>query len=423
LTTIALTAPLPNGKTPGQIAAQALVNHRSQAFGNFGNSPFLQRPQKFTLVKTFVPVAGLESDLLAGLPVPDSSLAPVRFAHAPVPPALQLEFNPRPAFVNYRRWVKEQDIEHVAIQFKDDVPLVAGETNGVGLQIHNTGTTPVEGELKLDAPGWIVEPAQRRIRVEARSSTSLNLRVTPPEGQRADADLAATFSANAQSFQSGVKLHPLPHARVARLAAAPALDGTDRGWSDVTTLAIAPTYLVQGKVADDADSSATFHLAHDGRTLFVDVQVKDDAVVTNIAPNDIRGHWRSDSVEICLDPVVGAEDTLRSFKLGIFPFDTAGVVRAARDADAHQGPVEETAPKTRLLSRRTADGYRIQAAIPFAEIGLAGGQKRLGFNLIVYDGDKPNAALGENINKSRLAWAPRSGVQGRPEDWGRIDLE
>lgn len=42
---------------------------------------------------------------------------------------------------------------------------------------------------------------------------------------------------------------------------------------------------------------------------------------------------------------------------------------------------------------------------------------------MVYDGDKRDAAPGENINQSRLAWAPRSGVQGRPEDWGRIDLE
>jgi len=43
--------------------------------------------------------------------------------------------------------------------------------------------------------------------------------------------------------------------------------------------------------------------------------------------------------------------------------------------------------------------------------------------LIVYDGDKADAARGENINKSRLAWSPRPGVQGRPEDWGRIELE
>jgi hypothetical protein len=49
--------------------------------------------------------------------------------------------------------------------------------------------------------------------------------------------------------------------------------------------------------------------------------------------------------------------------------------------------------------------------------------KRLGFNLIIYDGDKADALPGENINKSRLAWSPRPGVMGRPEDWGRIDLK
>jgi hypothetical protein len=31
--------------------------------------------------------------------------------------------------------------------------------------------------------------------------------------------------------------------------------------------------------------------------------------------------------------------------------------------------------------------------------------------------------LGENINKSRIAWSPRAGVQGRPEDWGRLELQ
>ena len=217
---------------------------------------------------------------------------------------------------------------------------------------------------------------------------------------------------------------PLPRARVVRVKTAPALDGSSRGWENVPELLIHPADLFQGKVANEADSSAAFRLAHDGRTLFLDVQVKDDVVVTNIAPDDIKGHWRSDSIEVCLDPAGGAEDTMGCYKLGIFPFDMSGVVRAARDADANQGPVEETAPKTRLGSRRTEDGYRIQVAIPFQEFGLDYRKKsRLGFNLIVYDGDKRDAALGENINKSRIAWAPRAGVMGRPEDWGRLDLD
>ena len=129
-------------------------------------------------------------------------------------------------------------------------------------------------------------------------------------------------------------------------------------------------------------------------------------------------------MEVCLDPVGGAEDSFSTFKLGIFPFDSEGDVRAARDADANQGPVEETAPGTELISMRTDHGYLIRAKIPFNEIGngITSGS-RLGFNIIIYDGDKEDADPGENINESRLAWAPRSGVQGRPEDWGRLDLE
>ena len=154
------------------------------------------------------------------------------------------------------------------------------------------------------------------------------------------------------------------------------------------------------------------------------VDVIDDVVVSNIAADDIKGHWRSDSVEICVDPRAGAADTTGCFKVGIFPFDAGGRVRAARDADARQGPVEETAPGLRIASRRLENGYRVQAAIPFALLpDLPNPPRRLGFNVLVYDGDKGDAAPGENINECRIAWAPRSGVQGRPEDWGRLDLE
>ena len=421
ITTIAVTEPLPDGRTPGQVAAQALANHRSQAFGNFGNSPWMQRPQRFTLVKTFVPFANAGSNLFDGLPA-TQPLAPQLIGSAPSPGlGAEPEFVPRPAVANYRAWVRQHSIQHVAASFRADLPLVAGEANEVQLDL--PATAPDDGELTVTAPtGWTVEPSHRRIRGSA-SGTHVSLRVTPPVGTMTDADILASFVVRGQSFTNSARCHPLPRTVAARVKSPPALDGTDRGWEKVPALAITPTNLVQGKVADEADSSALFRLSHDGRTLFVDVRVKDDTIVTNIAPDDIKGHWRSDSVEICLDPVRGAEHTMGCYKLGIFPFDTTGVVRAARDADANQGPIEETAPKTRVNSTRNADGYRIQAAIPLEEIGLKRGQRRLGFNVIIYDGDKRDAARGENINKSRLAWATRSGVQGRPEDWGRIDLE
>lgn len=424
IATIPVNEPLADGRVPGQIAAMALANHRSQAFGNFGGSPWLQRPQRFTLVKNFASINGVESNLLAGLPLSSPAVAPAGFSKQPSPPEIALEFVPRPAFANYRRWVREHRLEHVAAQIQGDIPLVAGEASLVRVEIVNSRSSAAKGQLEISAPaGWMVQPASKMVSVAAHSKATIELKVTPPSGQSGDGELAATFRSGEWTAGAKAKFHPLPRASVPRIQSTPALDGSERGWEQSITLAITPTNLVQGKVAAATDSSAVVQLTHDGRTLFINVQVKDDVVVTNIEPKDIKGHWRSDSVEICFDPAAGAEHTMGCYKLGIFPFDTTGVVRAARDADANQGPVEETAPRTRLISRRTLDGYRIQAAIPFDEIGLKRGQRRLGFNVIVYDGDKRDAAPGENINKSRIAWSPRSGVQGRPEDWGRIDLE
>ena len=423
---ITLTNTLPEGKTPGQVAGEALASHRSQGFGNFGGGSGTPRPQRFTLVKSVVAVRGPESDLLQGLPIAEADAQRVPLGQTPTEVLpVGLRFVPRPAIAHYQQWVKEQRIEHVAAQLTADVPVVSGEANVVQIELSNHGTATATGEIHLGAPeGWRWEKVAQKYSVAPGTAGVFPVRLTSPAENKADGELTATIHLGDAVLKARASAHPVPRSQVVLLKAAPSLDGSGRGWENIPATVISPTNIVQGKVTNAADSSALFRLAHDGTTLFVDVEVRDDRVVTNIAPNDIRGHWRSDSVEICLDPVAGAEDTMGCFKLGIFPFDTTGVVRAARDADASQGPVEETAPGTRLSSRRTADGYRIQAAIPLKEIGISLKKtRRLGFNLIIYDGDKPNAALGENINKSRLAWAPRSGVNGRPEDWGRVDLE
>ena len=218
----------------------------------------------------------------------------------------------------------------------------------------------------------------------------------------------------------GVTLVQVPVASGLNLAA-----GDFGNWAALPAHAIAPALTWQGTVANAADCSGEFRVAHDRTNVFVEVRVRDDRVVSNIEPNDIKGHWRSDSVELCFDPRTGAEHTLGCYKVGIFPFDTAGTVRAARDADANPGEIAESAPGTRLVSWKTEDGYAIRAMIPFAEIGLrpTKDEREFGFNVLIYDGDKPDAAKGENINRSRLAWSPRPGVQGRPEDWGRARLE
>ena len=415
----------PDGRFPGEIAAAAMINHRSQGFGNFGNSSWLKRPQTFTLVKSFVTVSPPENDLLSGLPIADDRLALVSFAPSQRTDPIEFTFVPRPAFQEYQHWVKINGIEQVVKRYAVDLPLLAGKPNIVHLEVKNGSNQELKGDIHLDGPsGWQISPVICPMRIAPGTAKSVPVTITPPTDSRVDVDFHATLHSTTGNFETTAHGHLLPFGRISRVAKVPALNGTEEGWEGVGQFRIASTNLAEGKTSSDADSSAVFRLAHDKTKLYVDVLVKDDHIVSNIAPNDIRGHWRSDSVEICIDPAAGAAHTLGCYKIGIFPFDTTGVVRAARDADANQGPIEQTAPGTRLLSARTSDGYRIQAAIPFEEIGCKYAKGRmLGFNIIIYDGDKAGAALGENINKSRIAWSPRPGVQGRPEDWGRVVLE
>jgi hypothetical protein len=317
-----------------------------------------------------------------------------------------------------------------------DIPVVFGEPRYLR---YGRRWRPLNGQgtwsytaVRLEAPkGWKIENAPS---TNSDNDSIRTVLLTPPL-ERADFALkvgptnsdriVVSGLIDGDSFNATARVHLLPRLTVPRLPAALHLIvAANDLWARLPSHLISHTNLWQGRTRNDADSSGTLRIGHDGESLYVEVLVRDDEVVSNIAPNDIKGHWRSDSVEICLDPMAGSEDTLGCYKIGIFPFDTTGAVRAARDADANQGPVEETAPNTRLLSWRTADGYGIRAAIPFHELGISQAiAKKLGFNILIYDGDKRDAAMGENINKSRIAWSPWPGVQGRPEDWGRIDLE
>lgn len=414
---VGVTDPLPDGRIPADVAGEALSHHRSQGFGGFAGAPWLRRPQAFTLVKNAVAHPSAAFDLFAGLP----AFGPLAWADpGPAPGRPLVAFVPRPSIVRYREWAREQGLEHLGAEFPADLPVVAGEGNLVEVEVAPEVPDVVLTGLKWEGPeGWGWSGLQR-----GGEPGRWRMEVVPPEGALGSAAVRLRGAMAGKSIEAEARLHAVPRARVPRVPEGAMTLGPGAHWEGGALLEIGPDRVWQGQVADAADHSARVRVAHGGETLWVEVLVRDDVVVSNIAPDDIRGHWRSDSVEICVDPAAGAGDTTGTLKVGIFPFDTSGRVRAARDADARQGPVEWTAPGLRLASARMPDGYRVAAAIPLALITDGGPVPgRLGFNVLVYDGDKRDAAPGENINKSRLAWAPRAGVQGRPEDWGRIDLE
>ncbi len=411
---IALTQTLPDGRRPVSVAAEALSNHRSQAFGSIAQSPWFRRTtnQWFTPVCSVLPIHPTETDLFQGLPLPEAlGACPPRWDGFPVPETTEdtdLFFVPRPAVARYREFVRVHRIAHAAQSFQADVPVVAGQETSLSLfRDRSLAQATVQFQTP---PGW-----------SARVISGGRVGVMAPATAREDVTLLARVG----DHRTMVRLHPVPSLKVPRIAALPwNQNSEDPAWKALPITTIGPEQAWQGRSDGASDCSGRFRLGHDSKHLWVEIQIRDDHVVSNIETNDIKGHWRSDSVELCVDPSAGAEHTLACWKTGIFPFDRSGQVRGARDADANPGPLETHSPGTRLLSWRTADGYTLRALIPLRELGLKGKSGvGAGFNVLIYDGDKVDAQPGENINRTRLAWSPRPGVQGRPEDWGRIVLE
>ena len=167
--------------------------------------------------------------------------------------------------------------------------------------------------------------------------------------------------------------------------------------------------LWEGKTSGPNDLSARFSMRVAGDRLFVEVDVQDDVVVSDIAEDDNRAHWRTDSVELAFDPAgPGASPhTLDTYKVGIIPFNRKGKPMAARDADAKPGPVQLP-----LRSLRTPGGYRLETSLSLPELGLPAGQG-FGFNLMVYDADTVPS-------EARIAWSAWEAVQGTPRLWGHV---
>ena len=158
----------------------------------------------------------------------------------------------------------------------------------------------------------------------------------------------------------------------------------------------------EGKNRGPQDASGRFRLKLEPRQLRIEVEVLDDQLVSDLGPGENRAHWRSDAVEITLDPSGRSQDTSTTFKLGIIAQNTLGKPMAARDADAAPGPW-----KGDFTVKRRAGGYQVRASLPRPTA------REFGLNVLIYDSDPGEAPC-------RLAWSAWETVQGWPELWGRV---
>ncbi len=350
--------------------------------------------------------------------------------------AVQVRFQPTYDVAGYREFARHTHTEWVIESLPTRLPLTIGRSNPISVNVINRSADPASGEIRLR-----LDPSQKGI--SARGE--LSFAVAPQSSTSVPFELEVTsevLSENRQSTRFPLELevisgayrssdtaevYVLPTLEIPRLRRAPVVDGELSDMRGFARGAITHKDLWWRKEpTDPADASASFHVGYDQENLYIGIEVRDDVVVCNIAPDDIRAQLRSDAVGITVDPSGSSRDTSSVIQAAAFPCTTEGFrARGFRDADADQGLMEKTAPGMNVASRKTATGYALEFSIPWLVMPA---QPRpgatIGMNVVVYDGDKKDARVGANISESGLAWAafPWGGKQALPYLWPRVVL-
>lgn len=421
-------------KSYADLARAAARFHRSQGFDKFfvtlpGKDAPPPRSSGFLLVKSRVPANPAEEpDLFTNVGDPAPAAGDLLAAAAArMTGPLSVRLRGRDNAEEYRLWLIANGLGRLDSRLPARVTAVAGRDAGrVFVEVTNPTAEPRAGAVSLAVPaGLTAEPTGEELTVPARATRTARFRVAVPAGTGVGSHpITVRFG----ELTDAGTVEVVPSFAVAGLKEPLPVDADPGKWAaaGVTPTPIPHTNVVQGRVAGPAECSGRFFVGTDAAGLQVLAEVTDDTVARNLAPDDIKAHWRTTSLELCIDPTPPSENTLSAFKLGIVPADTAGKVRAARDADARPGELTRIGSKVRLASRLTPTGYVVEAHVPWAEAGFPGGRPKagteLGFNVILYHAGKKDAGVGEDVGKARLAWSFWPGVPGRPEVWGRLLL-
>jgi LmbE family N-acetylglucosaminyl deacetylase len=351
-----------------------------------------------------------------------------------VAPAVRGSLEPLPEVGEFKRWASA-----VGAQQLDDLVLPrfsmgVGETRSVRVNVQNTTDASQSGEVRLALPaGFSADAASKPYGTLAPGANgSVDFQVTnvdtslktsnqgPSDG---DYPVSITTTSGAGQEVQQAALNLVPVTTVPQAAAAPTVDGVESpGEYSGPQLDLSRKWEGDDPTSP-ADASGWARLAWSDDALYVLVNVTDDVLGTKLDPSDAKRHWRTDSVEIALDPRGGAPNTSKTFKVGIFPVtnDSANGDRPAayRDADARQGPIAQTAPGMTIASKVMSpySGYTIETRIPLADLPAAARPDGTGVNLFIYDSDTQ-----DKTGQTRLGWSTWGGVQGDPYRWGHATL-
>jgi hypothetical protein len=351
-----------------------------------------------------------------------------------VTPDVTAAQQPLPGVSDFDDWAAKQGVPQLQGRVKHVLTLGSGGSRTVGVPLRNTSATARSGKVSLNLPkGFTADAASKPygpLAPGASGSVSFTVRNTDASlptanqgGTDGDYDYTITTTSDGgggTTATAKAALELVPVTTIPEAASAPKVDGTaSAGEYPGATLDLSRKW-----EGDDctsaADCSATAKVARNGDDLYFYVKVTDDKLGSVLDPADCKRHWRTDSVELAIDPRGDAENTASTFKAGIFPTDTDGKPCFARDADNHQGPGAETAPGMTVAStidKSDYKGYTVETKIPMADLPAAVDPKKMAMNLFVYDSDTT-----DKTGQTRIGWSTWGGVQGDPYRWGHATL-
>ncbi|WP_166348286.1 sugar-binding protein [Phytoactinopolyspora limicola] len=371
---------------------------------------------------------------------------------------------PRQEIADFNEWTHEQNLPNLETLIRQTASIGTGRTQEIDVEVTNDGDEAVSGAVTLDlADGFSAEPRQHPFDdLAGGETTTVTFAVT-------NTDTSLPTSSNAPGGGYPFQIHTtfdsttdvqdallelVPTTTVPKLDEAPVLDGVaNDGEYPGEELDVSTHW--EGEQVGPEDISATAKVSFTDEALYVFVDVTDDVLGTVLTPEDCKRHWRTDSVEITIDPRGNSENSSTTFKTGIFPItddpENGNPPCFQRDADNRQGPGEETAPGMEVASvvrgpqfvteheseacgtcgcaacagaitQVAADGgdytgYTVEAKIPFDVLPDTVDPERMGLNVLVYDSDTQ-----DRTGQTRIGWSTFGGVQANPFAWGLVTL-
>ncbi|GIP35330.1 sugar-binding protein [Paenibacillus sp. J2TS4] len=351
-----------------------------------------------------------------------------------VSPEVTGTLQPLPQVAQFRNWAQQVGVPQLDNLIKPVLALGVGETRTVEVDVTNYSDRKQNGEVTLQLPeGFKAEPAMRtysnlqpgatgKVKFQVKN-TNPDLKTSNEGGEKGDYNFTVQTTSMGGSSTQAAALNLVPVAEIAKVDAAPRIDGVESP-GEYPGVELDLSRVWEGEAPEsEADASGSAKVTWYDDALYFVIHVKDDVLGAVLPPDDAKRHWRTDSVEIAIDPRGDSENTSTTFKVGIFPVtDDAqhgNPAAAYRDADHKQGLIAETAPGMVVKSTVSEPyaGYTIEAKIPFADLPAPIDPQRMGLNIFIYDSDTQ-----DKTGQTRLGWSTWGGVQGDPYRWGQVSL-